>query len=683
MTMIAVAASGYFIVGVLFTLLAVLLVTSWRGHRPGVYLIAASLLNAIWGFILAWNTGRSPVAPSVIFVLEVARMTSWVVFLAYLAGQIGVSRNLRLASVALCILVMLGGVGIWVDEIWFGGSGDFGRLLFPGGLAIALIGLLLTEQLYRNSAPEVKWGLKALVLGLGGIFAYDLFLYSQAVLFNALDTSTWSARGLVNLFFVPAIAIAARRNPDWELRIFVSRQIVFYTTTLIAVGIYLLLMSLGGYLLLRFGGSWGALARIVFFAGAVLVLFILLFSSTLRSRLRVFLSKHFFHNRYDYREEWMRLIGTLAEFEQSSTREVVVKAVAQIVGSPTGLLWVYKQSEGIFQLDACYEYDGAAPDLETDDALLGFILKDGWIVDLAEFDRDPSVYADLEVPDWVRRLSNPWLFVPLMFGKELLGLIMLTKTPGPPKLNYEDRDLLKTVGNHVAVHLAQMRSDRLLTEAQQFETYNKLTAFLMHDLNNLIAQQSLIVTNAEKHKRNPEFIDDAISTIAGSVERMRRVMRQLKHGNADSKIKLTALKFIASAAVDRCSANKPVPRLALNGVDANILVDPEEFTMVLAHLVRNAQDASASDGVVSVSLNQSDGNAIVKIADNGAGMTAEFIRDRLFRPFDSTKGTQGMGIGAYQARAFVRKLGGELNVESVPGEGTTISMTLPLSASGP
>jgi putative PEP-CTERM system histidine kinase len=205
----------------------------------------------------------------------------------------------------------------------------------------------------------------------------------------------------------------------------------------------------------------------------------------------------------------------------------------------------------------------------------------------------------------------------------------------------------------------------------------------MHDLNNLIAQQSLIVTNAEKHKRNPEFIDDAISTIAGSVERMRRVMRQLKHGNADSKIKLTALKFIASAAVDRCSANKPVPRLALNGVDANILVDPEEFTMVLAHLVRNAQDASASDGVVSVSLNQSDGNAIVKIADNGAGMTAEFIRDRLFRPFDSTKGTQGMGIGAYQARAFVRKLGGELNVESVPGEGTTISMTLPLSASGP
>jgi putative PEP-CTERM system histidine kinase len=578
---------------------------------------------------------------------------------------------------------MLGGVGIGVDDIWFGGSGDFGRILFPGGLAIALIGLLFIEQLYRNSAPEMRWGLKALALGLGGIFAYDLFLYSQAVLFDAIDASTWSARGLVNVFFVPALAIAARRNPDWELRIFVSRQVVFYTTTLIAVGVYLLLMSLGGYLLLRFGGSWGALARIVFFAGAVLVLFILLFSSTLRSRLRVFLSKHFFQNKYDYREEWMRLIGTLAEFEESSTREVVVKAVAQIVGSPTGLLWVYRQSEGMFQLDACYEYDGAAPDLETDDALLGFVLKDGWIVDLAEFDRDPSVYEDLEIPDWVRRLSSPWLFVPLMFGKELLGLIMLTKAPGPPKLNYEDRDLLKTVGNHVAVHLAQMRSDRLLTEAQQFETYNKLTAFLMHDLNNLIAQQSLIVTNAEKHKRNPEFIDDAISTIAGSVERMRRVMRQLKHGNADSKIKLTALKFIASAAVDRCSANKPVPRLALNGVDANILVDPEEFTMVLAHLVRNAQDASASDGVVSVSLNQSDGNAIVKIADNGAGMTAEFIRDRLFRPFDSTKGTQGMGIGAYQARAFVRKLGGELNVESVPGEGTTISMTLPLSASGP
>jgi putative PEP-CTERM system histidine kinase len=677
MTMIIVAASGYFIVGVLFALLAILLATSWRGHRPGAYLIAASIINAVWGFTLAWNTGRSPVAPLVIFVLEVARMTSWVIFLAHLAGQIGVSRNLRLASIALCMLVMLGGVGIWVDDIWFGGSGDFGRILFPGGLAIALIGLLLTEQLYRNAAPEARSGLKALVLGVGGIFAYDLFLYSQAVLFDAIDSSTWSARGLVNLFFVPAIAIAARRNPDWELRIFVSRQVVFYTTTLIAVGIYLLLMSLGGYLLLRFGGSWGALARIVFLTGAVLVLLVLLFSSTLRSHLRVFLSKHFFHNRYDYREEWMRLIGTLAEFEQSSTREVAVRAVAQIMDSPAGALWIYSQSESKFLLDARYNYAQDVSDISADDLLITFIAKDNWIVDIAEFARDPDLYEGLELPQWVQRLSGVWLFVPLVFGQELLGLIMLTKAPGLLKLNYEDRDLLKTAGNHVAVHLAQARSDRLLTEAQQFETYNKLTAFLMHDLNNLIAQQSLIVSNAEKHKRNPEFVDDAISTIAGSVERMQRVMEQLKRGRGRKSNKPVQLRFLASAAVDGCMNRLPRPNLVLKNDDAVVNTSLDDFVMVLTHLIRNAQDATPEDGEVMVELDSDHDYARVIVKDGGTGMTQEFIREKLFRPFESTKGSEGMGIGAYQAREFARGLGGDVLVTSVAGEGTEMTIYVP------
>jgi putative PEP-CTERM system histidine kinase len=256
---------------------------------------------------------------------------------------------------------------------------------------------------------------------------------------------------------------------------------------------------------------------------------------------------------------------------------------------------------------------------------------------------------------------------------------MLTKAPRAPSLNYEDRDLLKTVGNHIAVHLAQEQSDNMLAEAQQFEAYNRTTAFLMHDLNNLIAQQSLIVANAEKHKRNPEFVDDAIGTIAGSVERMKRVMKQLKTGAPATAAKLSELKFVVSTAVDRCSAKKPVPTLKLNGVDVRVAVNAEELTMVLTHLVRNAQDACPEDGVVEVSLRQADGAATVTVADNGVGMSAEFVRDHLFRPFDSTKGSQGMGIGAYQAREFARKTGSDLRVQSEPGKGTSVSITIQIA----
>jgi len=520
-------------------------------------------------------------------------------------------------------------------------------------------------------------------MGVGGLFAYDLFLYSQGLLFGVLDSTTWLARGAVNLLFVPLIAIAARRNPDWDLDIFVSRQVIFYTTSIIGVGIYLLLMSLGGYALVIYGGTWGPIAQIIFFAGAILVLVALLFSNRVRARARVFLSKHFFRNKYDYREEWLRLISTLAEFEDSSTRQIVVKAMAQIVNSPGGLLWSLDESGHQYRLSANYEESESAPGISADSQLVSFIKREGWLIDLEEYKQNPDLYGGLELPDWFRDRDDMWLIVPLMLRQELLGLVMLTKAPGRPKLNYEDRDLLKTVGNHLAVHLAQENADSLLAEAQQFEAYNRLTAFLMHDLNNLIAQQSLIIRNAEKHKRNPEFVDDAMQTIANSVERMTKVMDQLKRGERERQTKMTEVRFIVSAAVDRCLGKKPVPELELGGVNESLPVDSEQFTMVLTHLIQNAQDATRDDGRVTVKVSREEKALAVTIVDNGCGMTPEFVRDHLFRPFDSTKGSQGMGIGAYQAREFTRKMGGDLIVDSAVSEGTTVAMILPLPAEQP
>lgn len=105
--------------------------------------------------------------------------------------------------------------------------------------------------------------------------------------------------------------------------------------------------------------------------------------------------------------------------------------------------------------------------------------------------------------------------------------------------------------------------------------------------------------------------------------------------------------------------------------------------MVLSHLIRNAQEATPRSGEVVVRLTQAPGEVIVSVCDTGSGMSAEFVRQRLFRPFDSTKGVHGMGIGAYQARQFVRKLGGDLSVTSSPGAGSTMVMTFPLDKDDP
>ena len=675
-----IGAFGYAAVGTFYALLTVLLLTTWRGHRIGVYLILASVASVIWGFSLATQMYSGSVHPSFVAVIEVSRATIWVLFLVRLVSRIGVSRWLAALSVLTCLVVIVS----VVYEAALGAidplhRADLAAIIVPGGLAIALVGLVLIEQLYRNASSDTRWSLKPLVLGVGGIFAFDLFLYSQGVLLDSLDATTWAARGLVNMLFVPMIAIAARRNTEWEMQIFVSRHVVFYTTTLMATGLYLLLMSFGGYLIVRFGGTWGGVVQIVFFAGAVVVLMTLLFSSSLRARSKVFLNKHFFHNKYDYREEWLRLVATLASFDKSSAQDVAIKALAQIVNSPAGAIWVRDASDSTFRLAARMGTEFDFPDIKPTEPLIQFIEEDMWLVDIEEYSRDPERYGNMQLPEWVAGRKPSWLLVPLQSADKLLGIILLDKAPGPPRLNYEDRDLLKTVGNHIAVHLAQARSDSLLAEARQFEAYNRTTAFLMHDLNNLIAQQSLIVANAEKHKRNPEFVDDAISTIAGSVERMKRVMKQLKSADKEKNAKLTDLKFLVSAAVDRCAVAKPNPLLDLNDVDARIATNAEEFTMVLAHVIRNAQDACSEVGIVNVGLHRSDGMATITVSDDGAGMSPDFVRDRLFRPFDSTKGSQGMGIGAYQAREFARRMGGDLTVDSRPGEGTRVSISIPTS----
>lgn len=674
----AIGAFGYLLVGALYLFLTLLLLTAWRGRRIATYLILACLISVVWGFTLAFQSAGWNAPPQLLLVIEVLRTGAWIAFVARLIAEIGGNRAIRYLANLIWLGVLGAGLASSIFRPAVAGLLEPSAILIWGGLLTNLTGLVLIEQLYRNSPWEARRSLKLLLFGLGGVFVYDLFLFSQAIVFAQIDLASWIARGPINVFFVPIIAAAARLNPDWNLRIFISRQIVFYTATLTAAGLYLIIISAGGYLIARYGGDWGGILRILFFAAAVTVLVVLLFSRALRARLRVFLSKHFFQNKYDYREEWLRLTSTLSKFEDSTTRDVVVEAMAQIVHSPAGLLWIREEPSGVYRPAAKYGTDDNLPDLAPDDAIIRFIEQDGWLIDLNEYQLTPERYGDLVLPDWLQQLKSGWLIVPVMYGKELIGLVLLFAAPGSPRLNYEDRDLLKTVGNHIGVLLAQEKSERLLAEAKQFEAYNRLTAFLMHDLNNLIAQQSLIVKNADKHRRNPEFVDDTMRTIANSVERMKRVMDRLQRREESRRTRLTELRFVVSAAVDRCADQAPVPSIHSDDANPTLEVDAEQFTMVLSHLIKNAQEATPPDGKISVITEGNDGQVLISIQDSGCGMTSDFIRDHLFRPFDSTKGSQGMGIGAYQAREFARKMGGELHVKSSPASGTTVTMILPV-----
>jgi putative PEP-CTERM system histidine kinase len=675
-----VGAIGYGIAAAAFMMLAVLMMVSWRGRRQGVYLITAGVITGAWALLLAGQAfvGRSPMLP--LYIAETLRNGAWLYALCSIAGN-NAPRGIRRLARAAPILALLAipvlsflenrGVAVLPPEL----------LLSRMGLATSLLALILLEQIYRNSGEAARDSLKYFVCGVGALFAYDLFLYSQAELLRGIMAEAWNARGAIIAFAAPLTAIAVQRQPQWSLDVFVSRQAVFYTTTFMGVGAYLLLMAAGGYYVRQFGGNWGRLGQIVFFGGALLVLVLLIGSPVLRRRARVFLSKHFYRNKYDYRLEWLRFISTLSSGHDEDVRRTAIAAIAQIFSSPAGILWLADESAARFVPVAAWPARlDEVDDIEALPAsadLPAFLARTQWIVDVQELARAPDIYGNFVLPDWLSAERGFRIVSPLLQLDRLMGFVLLYDPPPPFELTYEDRDLLKTVGRHVATQIAQQESDRKLTESRQFEAYNRLTAFMMHDLKNSAAQLRLIVDNYERHRRNPEFIDDAMGTIANAVERMTRLIDQLRGSSDPERLARVDLAEVAREAVRRCSVRPPRPVLQTCET-ALVQANPERLTTVIEHVLRNAQDATRADGSVSVAVTHRGDQAQLVVDDTGLGMDAEFVRDRLFRPFDSTKGAKGMGIGAYQVREYIHRLAGNVEVQSSPGQGTRFTITMPV-----
>ena len=202
----------------------------------------------------------------------------------------------------------------------------------------------------------------------------------------------------------------------------------------------------------------------------------------------------------------------------------------------------------------------------------------------------------------------------------------------------------------------------------------------MHDLKNAIAQQSLVVKNAETHKRNPDFVDDAMTTIEGSVNRMKRVLGHLQQQTFDQKVARVDVSKLILQAESQCSDRFPAPVASVPDEAVPVMANRDRLLMAVCHALRNAQDATEPDGSITIDLTMNESDCDIRISDTGQGMEAEFIRDRLFRPFDSTKGPQGMGIGAYQIRETMHSCGGSVSIESVVKEGTTLILSIPLAS---
>jgi putative PEP-CTERM system histidine kinase len=549
------------------------------------------------------------------------------------------------------------------------------RLLFCAGA------LVLVHNLYVGAASPNRTSLRWPAAALAVLWAYDLNYYTVSYLSGGVPALFDVLRGCVPLAMVASLALGAMAK-DGQHAFRPSRSFAFQSFSLLLIGAYFLVMVVAFQGLAAIGGDFVRLAQIALAAVASALAVIVLPSRRLRGWLRVTTAKHLFQHRYDYREEWLRFTRTMgrAGLGALPLPERVVQAVADVTDSPGGLLLTPTEDGGL-TLEARWQWPHPlVPAQALGEAAARFFAETEFIVDLDQWRAGKAVpVPEGAIPQWIAEEADAWAMVPLLHYERLLGVVALARPPHARRLDWEDFDLLRVVGRQLASYLAEQASQDALGEAQRFDEFNRRIAFVMHDIKNLASQLALLARNAEKHADKAEFRADMLVTLKNSSEKLNALLARLGRYGAQGgeAVHPVAVAPLLHRVAERYRTQHLVT--VIEAVDCSVQAQPDALEQALVHLVQNAVEASGENRPVLLQARREGNEVVIEITDSGPGMTAEFVRSRLFKPFHSSK-AGGFGIGAFEARETVRAMGGRLEVESHEGLGSRFAVRLPLAA---
>jgi putative PEP-CTERM system histidine kinase len=690
-----------------FFVLGALILVKGTASKTGRLFVISIFLQVIWALAFASAYTIYSLPTWFISATEGLRTFAWTLFLLSFSREknalpsidkptknslLNVSNTNQFATIAAAALCSCA-IGL---DIAAAQNLPIGTLNLGAKVIAAVLGLWCIEQFYRNTPSSFRWAIKFLCVALVAMFSYDMVMYTEALLFERVNYAWMTARGGANAVLVPLLAISAARNRGWKIDIMVSRRMVLHSATLMGAGIFLIVMSTIGYYVRYFDGQWGEIAQaLVIFTGAIALLTLLL-SGQLRAKLRVFVAKNFFSYRYDYREEWLALTHSFSERrsdqnnskpgEMQSLHTRAILALGRFVESHEGSIWMLDKADKYQQVLQIPTPSAGKPisanvAIPLSDPFIEFMRSKEWVVLLPEMASRKDMYGDLVVPAPILQDPNRWLVVPLMRSNDLIGFVTLRKPTASMEINWEVRDILKTAARQTASYLAVEGAVEELIVARQFESFNRMSAFVVHDLKNLVAQLRLLLTNAERHKHNPEFQKDMLSTVENVMERMQGLLLQLREGT--TPIEQARIISIAEVIDDALDSKKSLPiRPSVNyengASSAHIKAHHDRLSRVVGHLIQNASEACSKGGTIALHVSVVEQMVVLKVTDTGAGMSEQFLRHQLFKPFESTK-AHGMGIGTFESKEYIGQLGGKLDVESVLNQGTVFSINLPLA----
>ncbi|MDE2437338.1 MAG: PEP-CTERM system histidine kinase PrsK, partial [Sphingomonadales bacterium] len=635
--------------------------------RPG--LVIALALTAAWAFSGALD-GSGAIATA---LLNSVRNLSWLFVLYWLFaidGRHASMAPIRPMLAALAFVELLNAAAVILLAVnHLPATFAFGfHTIVTLGLLVAIGGLVLVHNLYGAASAQARLVLRWPALAIATLWGFDLTYYVIGYLSGSSPAVLDGLRGGLGVVIAGLIAFGSRDGSD-QLRFRPSHAAAFQSLSLLLIGGYLVTLVAIAQWLAFAGGDFAAQMQVGFIAVALLAVVSILPSRRLRGWLRVSLTKHLFKHRYDYRAEWLRFTRTIGQGGASSAslEERAIRALADITESPAGMLLTGCENGG-FELAAKWQWPTA--DVPTDalppDTVRAFE-SSAYVADLDALRAGkhwPEQSPDL--PDWLLADPRAWAIVPLLHFERLVGLVVLARPAFARSLDWEDFDLLRVAGRQLASYLAENSGQQALAEASRFDDFHRRIAFVMHDIKNLASQLSLLARNAELHAENPEFRADMLVTLRNSADKLNALLARLSRYGAASVQQLAPVQVDAVAASVAAQFRELHPVTVIESESCEVSAERDSLEQVLLHLVQNAVDASGADGPVFLRVTRDRMHGVIEVVDSGHGMSAEFLRSRLFRPFDSTK-PGGFGIGAYEARELVRAMRGRLDVESREG----------------
>ncbi|QQV76403.1 PEP-CTERM system histidine kinase PrsK [Sphingomonas aliaeris] len=668
---------GHALAALLFCMIAWSQLRDATTALPRLPFVVALVATALWALAVAGIDARDVTAR----VAESFRNIAWLGFMFALVQRDRAAPHRRTIAClygVVAIIVLIGIAVVLLEGIDVSTIARLDRARILLRVMVAVSALVLVNHLHSAVAPRERGGIRLLVIALAAMWGMDFVMFGIRYATQGYVAELIAIRGVAMALLAPLFAIAVLRNGDWTLRL--SRSVAWQSMSMAGVVLYLLMMVIATRALAEISGENARMAQTAFVFGSTAATLTLVSSPWLKAWVKVKMAKHLFRHRYDYRTEWIRFTDTLGKPEGAAALdERVVKAVADLTDSPAGLLLV--PDGAMLGIGARWKWD--ADDLPTiagGEALARHLAASGRIVELDSVRAGAGSSADTDsVPPWMIDLTDAWALVPLVHLDRLQGAILLARPPVDRALDWEDFDLLRIAGRQVASYLAEARAQEALAEAERFDEFNRRFAFILHDIKNLVSQLTLTARNAERHADNPEFRADMIATLQDSAGRMNDLLARLSqnHRARGEELRDVELLPLIERVAARRRAHHPVE---IEGRHVAAHVDPVRLEQLLGHLLQNAIEASAASDPVKIAIARDGAHVSIDVLDHGCGMSPAFLRDKLFKPFVSSK-PGGFGIGAFEARQLAQGMGGSVAVTSREGGGdaggTQFRITLP------